>query len=78
MGPGISGLMSKDWTSQIEPLFLAWNPHDLRTRELVNVEVVKFDWKTLRLLDNKTTVRANVMNFGFETINNLVQTALHM
>ena len=70
--------MSKDWTSQLEPLFIAWNPHDLRTRDLVNVEVAKFDWDTFQLLDNKTVAKANTANFGFELLNNVVETAYHM
>ncbi|CAB3980322.1 sushi domain-containing 2-like [Paramuricea clavata] len=77
-GPGISGLMSKDWTSQLEPLFIAWNPHDIRARQLVNVEIAKFDWETLQLLENKTVVKANIPNFGFELLNNVVETAYHM
>jgi hypothetical protein len=70
--------MSKDWTSQLEPLFIAWNPHDIRARQLVNVEIAKFDWETLQLLENKTVVKANIPNFGFELLNNVVQTAYHM
>ena len=70
--------MSKDWTSHLEPLFIAWNPHDLRTRELVNVEVAKFDWETFQLLDNKTVVKANTTNFGFDLLTRLVETVYHM
>lgn len=70
--------MSKDWTSQIDPLVIGWNPHNLRTRQLVNVEVAKFDWETFQLLENKTVVKANIPNFGFDVLSDLVQTVYHM
>ncbi|XP_028390868.1 sushi domain-containing protein 2-like [Dendronephthya gigantea] len=77
-GPGISGLMSKDWTRQIDTLVIGWNPHSLRTREPINIEVAKFDWETFELLENKTVVKANTANFGFEVVRDLVQTVYHM
>jgi hypothetical protein len=45
---------------------------------MINVEVAKFDWETLRLLDNKTVVKANTANFGFELLNNVVEKVYHM
>ncbi|XP_046850281.1 sushi domain-containing protein 2-like [Xenia sp. Carnegie-2017] len=71
-GPGISGLKSKDWTTQLKPLFIAWNPHKLRTRDLVDVQIAQFDWENFELLDKPFTVKYNVSNYGFDLLNNVV------
>lgn len=73
-GPEVSGLVGKDWTSQINPLYLAWNPDHLKTKT-VHIEVAKFDWDSLKLLEETIVVKENVDNFGFHTVKDLVETA---
>lgn len=44
----------------------------------VQIEIVKFDWNTLEMLDKSIVVKENVDNYGFEIVSDLVETAMPM